>query len=311
MSSFPKFLLGDDGKRERSASTFSVENAQQSLWNTYPEQYFQTYECISELHGIFEDPSVYHADFKETMRKDTNTMLATLTNKMFEKGFTTPEKIAENIDSFVSGMVAVTSYSYELDTKYMVQYGLYCKTLKNLGTERHRQLLLDGCSLKTFGCLCLTELGHGSNVRGIETTAEYDKSTKEFILNSPTETSMKFWIGNLAKTCQNAVVFAQLIIEEGGKKVNKGVHVFACEIRDRRTHHPHPGLEIGDCGHKKGLNGIDNGWIMFKNYRIPREGLLNNFGDVSEDGVYTTPIENDGKRFANSIASLSGGRVLV
>lgn len=292
-------------------STISVENAQQSLWNTYPEQYFQTYECISELHGIFEDPSVYHADFKETMRKDTNTMFATLTNKMFEKGFTTPEKIAENIDSFISGMAAITSYSYELVTKYMVHYGLYCKTLKNLGTERHRQLLLDGCGLKTFGCFCMTELGHGSNVRGVETTAEYDKSTKEFILNSPTETSMKFWIGNLAKTCQSAVVFAQLIIEEGGKKVNKGVHVFACEIRDRRTHHPHPGLEIGDCGHKKGLNGIDNGWIMFKNYRIPREGLLNTFGDVSEDGVYTTPIENDGKRFANSIASLSGGRVLV
>ena len=257
------------------------------------------------------DPSSYHVEDKETLRKDTNIMLISLTNKMFEKGFTTPEKIAENIDSFISGITALTAYCYELDTKYMVQYGLYCKTLKNLGTERHRQLLLDGCALKTLGCFCMTELGHGSNVRGVETTALYDKSTKEFILNSPTETSMKFWIGNLAKTCQNALVFAQLLIEEGGIVVNKGVHVFVWEIRDRRNHVPHPGIEIGDWGHKKGLNGIDNGWLMFKKFRIPREGLLNNFGDVSEDGVYTTPIENEGKRFANSIASLSGGRVLV
>ena len=39
--------------------------------------------------------------------------------------------------------------------------------------------------------------------------------------------------------------------------------------------------------------------------------MLNRFGDVSEEGVYTTPIENDGKRFANSVASLSGGRVVI
>lgn len=245
------------------------------------------------------------------MRKDTNVTLVRLVNKMFEKGFTSPQKIADNIDAFNMGMISFMSFNYAVCTKFLVQYGLYCKTIKNLGTERHNACLLDGCSLKTFGCFCMTELGHGSNVRGVEVTAEYDKTTKEFILNSPTDTSMKFWIGNLAKTCQNAVVFAQLIIEEGGKKVNKGVHVFLWEIRDRATHNPHPGIEIGDWGHKKGLNGIDNGWVLFKKFRIPREGLLNRFGDVSEDGVYTTPIENDGKRFANSIASLSGGRVAI
>ena len=265
---------------------------------------------MSELHGL-EDPSLYFVEDKDTMRKDTNIGLVRIVNKMFEKGYTSPEKIASNIDHFAVGITSYGSFNYAIVTKFLVQYGLYCKTIKNLGTERHQQALLDGCSLKTFGCFCMTELGHGSNVRGVELIAEYDKSTKEFILNSPTETAMKFWIGNLGKTWQNAVAFAQLIIEEGGKKVNKGVHVFLCEIRDRATHNPHPGVEIGDCGHKKGLNGIDNGWVLFKNFRIPREGLLNRFGDVSEDGVYTTPIKDDGKRFANSVASLSSGRVVI
>ncbi|CAI2360392.1 unnamed protein product [Moneuplotes crassus] len=185
------------------------------------------------------------------------------------------------------------------------------KTIKNLGTERHHRELLDGCALKTLGCFGLTEMGHGSNVRGIEITATYDKMTKEFILNSPTKTAIKFWIGALAKSAHNAVIFAQLYVNENGEKVRKGVHAFVLPIRDRITHTPFPGIEIADCGHKKGLNGIDNGWIKFEDYRISRESLLNKFSDGTEDGQYKTTIESEGKRFGNSMASLSGGRVFI
>ena len=83
------------------------------------------------------------------------------------------------------------------------------------------------------------------------------------------------------------------------------------QIRDRKTHTPFPGIEIGDCGYKKGLNGVDNGWIKFEHYHISREALLNKFADVTEDGKYVTAIENEGKRFANSMSSLSGGRVMI
>jgi hypothetical protein len=38
-----------------------------------------------------------------------------------------------------------------------------------------------------------TELGHGTFIRGLETTAHYDPTTQEFILNSPTLTSYKWW----------------------------------------------------------------------------------------------------------------------
>ena len=107
--------------------------------------------------------------------------------------------------------------------KYMVHYGLYCKTIKNLGTDRHSEWLARGVRMKDLGCYGLTEAGHGSNVRGLETLAEYDPDTQEFLLNSPTQTSAKFWIGNLAKTSQSGVFWAQLITPDGK---GHGPHAF-------------------------------------------------------------------------------------
>jgi len=54
----------------------------------------------------------------------------------------------------------------------------------------------------------LTELGHGSNARNILTTAVYDKNTKEFIINTPCDEAMKFWIGGAANTANIGAVFA-------------------------------------------------------------------------------------------------------
>ena len=292
--------------KERENPSFNVEEARKAFWGTYPQDYFQGFEAISELEGIYE-PSMYTEDKKEVMREDTNKFFVRYINKIFDKGFTTPEKIANNIDYFLAWFDWILVYDLAVLTKLMVQFGLYCKTIKNLGTEKHRQILLDGTSLRTFGCFGLTETGHGSNVRGIETTAEYDIETKEFIINSPTDTSAKFWIGNLAKTAQNAVIFAQLYTH--GE--NKGVHAFVFPIRDRMNHVPLPWVEIGDWGDKKGAHGVDNGWIKFKNFRVPRDALLDRFGSVDDEGDYHSPISNPGKRFANSIASLTGGRVLI
>lgn len=126
----------------------------------------------------------------------------------------------------------------------MAHYGLYCKSIKNLGTEKHKKLLHDAIALKDLGCFAMTELSHGSNVRGIQTTATYCPKTKSFILNTPSDHDIKFWIGNLGKNAHMAIVLAQLIT----KDKNEGVHCFVVPIRDRINHYPFPGIEIGDCG---------------------------------------------------------------
>lgn len=47
----------------------------------------------------------------------------------------------------------------------------------------------------SFVTFSQTELGHGTFIRGLETAATYDPATQEFVLNSPTLTSYKWWPG--------------------------------------------------------------------------------------------------------------------
>lgn len=67
--------------------------------------------------------------------------------------------------------------------------------------------------MKILGCFAMTELGHGSYIRGFETTATYDKKSQEFVINSPTDTSTKFWIGMAGQTATHSVVYARLLID--------------------------------------------------------------------------------------------------
>lgn len=78
-----------------------------------------------------------------------------------------------------------------------------------------------------LGCYLQTELGHGTNVSHLETTATYIPETKEFEIHSPTLTSSKWWIGGLGKTATHGVVQAKLILD--GK--DYGPHLFFVQLR--------------------------------------------------------------------------------
>ena len=138
----------------------------------------------------------------------------------------------------------------------------------------------------------MSEAGHGSDVQQLQTTATYDPTTESFVIQTPTERDHKEYIGNAARDGRMAAVFAQLIV--GGE--HHGVHALVVPIRDDDGK-PAPGVRIEDCGEKMGLNGVDNGRLWFDEVRVPREALLNRYGDVSADGVYSSPIENAGRRF--------------
>lgn len=142
----------------------------------------------------------------------------------------------------------------------------------------------------------MTELAWGSNVAGIETTAEYDATTREFVITTPSNSASKFWIGGAGQHGKVSTVFAQLTV--GG--VKRGPHVFVVRIRDDAGRLM-PGVRIKDLDAKMGLNGVDNGQIWFDGVRVPRTALLNRFADVTEGGEYTSPIPSIGARFGKSL----------
>ena len=149
-------------------------------------------------------------------------------------------------------------------------------------------------------------MSHGSNTKRIKTTAIYDKNTKEFVINTPDFEAAKCWIGNLGKTASMVLLFANLITSDGE---SQGLHGFLVPVRDPRTLKPFKRIIIGDIGEKIGLNGIDNGFIMFNNYRIPKDNFLNRTGDVNGEGVYESVFSEPSKILGAALESLSAGRI--
>jgi acyl-CoA oxidase len=92
---------------------------------------------------------------------------------------------------------------------------------------------------------------------------------------------------------------------------NLGVHVFCIEIRDYETHEPKPGCIIGNHGEKVGLNGIDNGFMYFNNYRVPYDTMLDRFSQITEEGKFKSSIKNKEKRFGTMMSGLHRGRLGV
>lgn len=83
--------------------------------------------------------------------------------------------------------------------------------------------------------------------------------------------------------------------------MNRGLHPFIVPIRDPKTHLPFPGITVGDMGEKIGLNGVDNGFLIFDNYSTPRSSLLNRTADVSEDGKYVLALKDERKRYGEYV----------
>ncbi|KAG9408780.1 hypothetical protein AC1031_020625 [Aphanomyces cochlioides] len=101
----------------------------------------------------------------------------------------------------------------------------------------------------------MPELGHGSNILGLETTARYGTTTEEVVLSSPTLTSRKWWARGVGKTANYCVLHARLFLHDK----EHGIQAFLAPIRDTKTHESLPRVTLGDIGPKIGFQALDNG----------------------------------------------------
>eukprot|EP00775_Hariotina_reticulata_P012347 gene12347-12481_t len=172
---------------------------------------------------------------------------------------------------------------------------------------------------------------------GIETTAVYDPTTREFVLHTPSNTASKYWIGGAGQHAKLCAMFEQLMTADGACK---GPHVFLVRLRDDRCqttpgeaglwHQASQSKLAGhvrdacciichihrcvyqDLGPKMGLNGVDNGQIWLDHVRVPHDALLDRFASVdAATGCYSGPIANNTARFGTMVGALTLGLVLL
>lgn len=211
----------------------------------------------------------------------------------------------DDIEGYFAIMETLSYHDLSLVIKFGVQFGLWGMSILSLGTEKHyKKYLKDAGTLELPGCFAMTETHHGSNVKGIQTTATYNHNDRTFTIHTPEKYARKEYIGNAADHGEMATVFAKLIID--GK--DYGVNTFIVPIRNKDKK-VLPGITIEDCGPKMGLNGVDNGIITFDNVVIPYEDMLDRFASVNEAGEFESPIPSDNRRFFTMLGTLVGGRI--
>ncbi|XP_028907494.1 peroxisomal acyl-coenzyme A oxidase 2 isoform X1 [Ornithorhynchus anatinus] len=162
-------------------------------------------------------------------------------------------------------------------------HSIFQKAIMGLGSdEQIAKWIPPAQNFQIIGTYAQTELGHGTYLQGLETTATFDSSTQEFVLNTPKLTATKWWPGDLGRTATHALVLAQLY--SGGKC--QGMHAFIVPIRSLHDHSPLPGITVGDIGPKMSFEQTDNGFLQLNNVRVPLENMLSRFSQVLPDGTY-------------------------
>ena len=304
-ATYRNLFLPEEGTvqaEEIQKASFQIQDLAEILDGDYAE-------TKAQALTILQDPAfqLRHMPTKEEHRQQVLEWCHLLAEQgMGALSYPEPYGGHNNMGLYTAVFETLGYHDLSLCIKFGVQFGLWGGSVLALGTKKHHDKYLTATgTMELPGCFAMTETGHGSNVRGLETTATYDPQTDEFIIHSPREEAGKEYIGN-ALDSRVASVFAQLIV--GGE--NHGVHALVVPLRDDQ-HQLLPGIRVKDNGYKLGLNGIDNGRIWFDQVRIPRENLLDRFGSVSAEGIYTSSIANPSRRFFTMLGTLVGGRVCV
>lgn len=288
-------------QQRRTTHNFDTAKLARILNDPHQEIYRKIKKLLSEPDFAYADPEQL-APYREKVFKWCKILA--------DQGFGAmgyPKEYGGGGDmaSYFAIMEALSYHDLSLVIKFGVQFGLFGMSIYFLGTEKHHKAYLEDIgTLKLPGCFAMTETGHGSNVRGIETTATYDQRSKTFVIHTPHPEAQKEYIGNAACHGQMATVFAKLIVD--GK--DYGVSAFLVPLRDRQAR-PLPGITIRDCGRKMGLNGVDNGVILFDHVSIPYDNLLDRFAGVTQEGKFESPIASDNRRFFTMLGTLVGGRI--
>ncbi|XP_023299625.2 probable peroxisomal acyl-coenzyme A oxidase 1 [Lucilia cuprina] len=280
MSIVPK-TINADLQKERQNATFNVEDF--ALW----------------WHGG-EEKLKFKRELETYMVKDKNDDAATVHYKSHEDIYNTAvedaiiaakklQKLQEERNPGGKDIWPAKFGSPECwgalpaGNPFTVQFAMLVDAIRKQGTdEQFEKFGKRAENFEICATYAQTELGHGTFLRGLQTRADFDRETDEFVLNTPTLTAYKWWPGGLGHSSNYCLVVANLYIDNDPK----GMAMFMVQLRDEETHMPLPGIDVGDIGKKLGFFGVNNGYLGLKNVRIPRTNMLMRNAQVNRDGSY-------------------------
>lgn len=254
-------------EEERSKASFTKRELSKVIYRGSEnlENFLKVQSVVDGNKTLAFDPALIHTHRKTNMLAHAHKLI----------------EYHRNFD-FNYAMKTLETLLFSEQMPLSLHFYMFLITLNNLCTDKQTELFfkpaLEG---KIRGCYAQTELGHGSDIQNLMTTATYDEATESFIMHMPTTAAFKWWIGDLGVYANHAIVFAQLYI----KNKKYGLHAFLVPIRDE-NHNPFPGVNVGEIGPKYGYNCKDNGYLQLTNYRIPRRYMLMKYTKVSKSGVY-------------------------
>ncbi|WP_225839686.1 acyl-CoA dehydrogenase [Streptomyces sp. NK08204] len=200
---------------------------------------------------------------------------------------------------------AIVDGGGSLCTVASIHYNLFLGSLLDHEADARRDLS-EFTSLRRIGTFLCTEVDHGNDSSTLETTAELDRETGEFILHTPHPGAQKF-MPNTSTTGgpKTAVVAARLVVD--GQ--DQGVFLFLTPLSDERG--LLPGVKVRRLPLRQGAP-VDHCVTAFDRVRLPREALLEaEHGRLGRDGTLASNVGNRRKRFLQSIGRVTMGKLCM
>ncbi|WP_405687561.1 acyl-CoA dehydrogenase [Streptomyces sp. NBC_00057] len=264
-------------------------------------------ERLDQLHEPWRKLfSTEPFSFREGLSPDERAALSYERLHLINEELDSPEDFVVDVERLAALHEWVGPVDAGLGTVASIHYNLFLGSLLEHTSGPNRDLR-EFVELRRTGTFLCTEAGHGNSASQLETTATYDRTTGEFVLNTPSAAARKF-MPNTSSTGgpKTAVVAARLITD--GK--DQGVFLFLTPLSDE-TGQPMPGVEIRRLP-QTATAPVDHCVTSFDQVRLPQEALLqSDHGRLTPEGVFTSSIGSPRKRFLHSIGRVTAGKLCM
>jgi acyl-CoA dehydrogenase len=155
-----------------------------------------------------------------------------------------------------------------------------------------------------WGAMAITEPGAGSDAAAVETTADFDESTEEWVLNGH---KIFCTAGEGAATVDGGFVVVWATVDKTAGR--GGIKSFVVPGNT-------PGMELIGCEKKMGIRASDTATLRFEGCRIPKDHLLGSAEVKKKDpgqagGKDKSKGKSKDKGFKGAMATFDASRPIV